>query len=289
MNNEQGTQPANTQQNNQPFQNGSYKVVVEDGKMTVSPEQPQVNQSKEEQAVAQKLREKIGTKVNDLELLYALDEANIEYKDMELNKKTAKDIKDFVNYIQRLKSERYDRDYIRRQAMAKANEIEERYHSNAKKELNKWTDWQDKVIKRFKEDKLVANSRFEDPQAEILNRQNFNAKLGAMTDNEFTNYINNLTIDDQLSDYELNTLLAKANNNDRLRSKLKQYEHNTRKGYETLPEWNNVQKLASFAKDWTKTGVKYFDNEGHGQIFSPDAIILRELKGYTVSDPSQRY
>lgn len=288
MNNEQGNQTANTQQNNQPFQNGSYKVVVEDGKMTVSPEQSQVNQSKEEQAVAQKLREKIGTKVNDLELLYALDEANIEYKDMELNKKTAKDIKDFVNYIQRLKSERYDRDYIRRQAMAKANEIEERYHSNAKKELNKWTDWQDKVIKRFKEDKLVANSCFEDPQAEILNRQNFNAKLGAMTDNEFTNYINDLTIDDQLSDYELNTLLAKANNNDRLRSKLKQYEHNTRKGYETLPEWNNVQKLASYAKGWTKTGVKYFDNEGHGQVFFPDAIILRELKGYTVSDPSQR-
>ncbi len=277
----------NGEQRNQSLQNGSYKMVVEDGKVTVTPEQSQ-QQSEEEKALIQRLREKIGTKVNDLSLLYTLDEANIGYEDMDMNKKTAKDAQDFVEYIQRLKSERYDRDYIRRQAKEKAKELEERYHNNAKEELNKWTNWQNEVIKRFKEDRLIANSRFEDPQAEILNRQNFNAKLGAMTDNEFTNYINDLTIDDQLSDYELNTLFAKAGNNDRLRSKLKQYEYNTRKGYEVLPEWNNVKKLISFAKNWTKSDVRYYDSKGFAHTFFPDETILRELKDYTVYDPSQR-
>ena len=115
----------NGEQRNQSLQNGSYKMVVEDGKVTVTPEQSQ-QQSEEEKALIQRLREKIGTKVNDLSLLYTLDEANIGYEDMDMNKKTAKDVQDFVEYIQRLKSERYDRDYIRRQAKEKAKELEEK-------------------------------------------------------------------------------------------------------------------------------------------------------------------
>ena len=58
----------NGEQRNQSLQNGSYKMVVEDGKVTVTPEQSQ-QQSEEEKALIQRLREKIGTKVNDLSFL----------------------------------------------------------------------------------------------------------------------------------------------------------------------------------------------------------------------------
>ncbi|MCD7117588.1 hypothetical protein LTY56_03015 [Limosilactobacillus albertensis] len=108
-----------------------------------------------------------------------------------------------------------------------------------------------------------------------------------MNDDEFTNYVNDLSIDDQLSDYELNILLSKANNDERLRDKLKQYEHQTRKSYEVLPEWRNVIKLISFAKMWTRNNVFYYDSEGNGNIFYPQTIISQELNGYNVSDPSQ--
>lgn len=86
----------NGEQRNQSLQNGSYKMVVEDGKVTVTPEQSQ-QQSEEEKALIQRLREKIGTKVNDLSLLYTLDEANIGYEDMDMNKKQLKTFKTLWN------------------------------------------------------------------------------------------------------------------------------------------------------------------------------------------------
>ncbi|MBB1068755.1 hypothetical protein H5S40_00900 [Limosilactobacillus sp. RRLNB_1_1] len=151
---------------NQTIQDGNYKATVENGKVTIYTG----NQNPEDQQLASKLMDKIGTKVNDLALLILLKEGNISYKDMELNKKTDKAVKDFVSYIRQLKNERYDRRYIERHAQEKAKEIEEEYHKNATLEVQKWTDWQNKVIARFKEDKLIANTQFEDPQTEILKR-----------------------------------------------------------------------------------------------------------------------
>lgn len=223
-----------------------------------------------------------------LKLAFLKDKGQRRMYDLPSVQKFRKDVKNFSAEIDHNISNRYDRQAIIKKAYSGGKVLKETFKAELRLDIENMEQWQ----KDFKAAFTKSHTQYNNPQAEILKRQDFDIKLATMTQNDLTDFVNNLDNHPLLSSYELNKLILAAKGNLQLTEKLMAYKNANfyEREYERQPEWQQVQRTLVTAKGWLKGDTMWFlDDDNHLQILNVDSLLNEKLKGYRVSDPSQRY
>lgn len=160
------------------------------------------------------------------------------------------------------------------------------YHQGAQSYIKEATEWQDRFAKLWKE------KSYDDPQQEMLKRQDIDTRLSGMNKHDLANYILNKHYqNDNLDEYGINRLLAVTKDNSELHSNVKAFKEANHIGseYEKSEEWQNVANNISTAKLYASLDHvlgAYGENDPDNFIFTK-AETGRCLSDYDLQSPKQ--
>lgn len=213
--------------------------------------------------------------------------ARFNYRAMQAAQNADADIKHLNYVIDKGIQQRDDRQKIINEVNGLRQGVLKSFHAGVAADVEKLEKWQSDFKGAYVNHRLQAL----DPQTELLKRQDFDASLAAMSDQDLAEYVNSLTERPKLSAYELNKLMLRVQSSPQLKNKVIGYKAANHYGreYEEAPEWNRVSMMLNTLKGWQSgNNVWYWGQDGHLQLLDVSKLLQDKLKDYHVVDPSQR-
>lgn len=159
--------------------------------------------------------------------------------------------RNYNDTIEEYKHKSLDRNVLLDMANNLASDIKNLYVKGAKAYIKEAEEWQDKYAKVWKQ------QDYQDPQQELLKRQDLDTRLSAMNEKDLKDYIDsNKFAYDDLDEYGINKLLSAVKDDASLYSKVKSYKDGNHIGseYEKSEDWQKVDENLSMAKRYQYLG-----------------------------------
>lgn len=186
-----------------------------------------------------------------------------------------KRVEKLKDYCQSSMKNKHPRADIIADINSSAHAIMRDYHEGIEDQIKQLKQWQQDYIKYFKN----KEKKYDNPQEELLHRQDWNSMVNAMDSEELADYIRELTNDDSktLGAYEVNTLLSKTKNNPSLFALVKNYRNAKHVGseWETTDAWQQVEKSLSILGVYQRNNILY-DKPEEGEWISRKMIDPKE-------------
>ncbi|WP_267201344.1 hypothetical protein [Limosilactobacillus kribbianus] len=213
--------------------------------------------------------------------------ANISIYEADYYKQAINDINKLKDYITREKKRKTSKQQILADSQTTAKAILQNYRQAVHNHIEDLETWQKNYIKQFESSK----KEYDNPQLELLHRQDFNAKLNAMNDRQLSNYISNLNEHGQLTVYELNTLMGAVKGKSRLYNILKVYKDSNNIGseYKNTKEWKAVNSALNTLGVYEQSDGIYTAPDASGRPHRINLLNLgnEETIGYNDDDGQQ--